>query len=97
MIRQEPRRELSMTIARAILRIATCGEESHISVSCGTGTSDGIPLSGSRIMPLANELAAEFGFPGRTEIVGRRQMRASINPLRLYSLTRISQMALVAP
>ena len=49
------------------------------------------------MMPLANEDAAEFGFPGRTEMVGSRQTRPSTYPLREYSLTSSSPMAFVAP
>ena len=47
-------------------------------------------------MPLAKLDAAEFGTPGRTEIVGSRHVRPSAKPLREYSLTISSPMALVA-
>ena len=49
------------------------------------------------MIPLAKDDAAEFGRPGRTEIVGRRQMRPSTWPRREYSLTSSSPTALVAP
>ena len=76
---------------------AASGDDSHMRVSSGTGQVDGSPFSGSRMMPLANEDAAELGWPGRTEIVGRRRTRPSTKPLREYSLTSSSPMALSAP
>ena len=53
------------------------GEVTHIRVVGATGHGASTPDSGSRMMPLANDDAALFGFPGRTVTVGRRRLRPS--------------------
>jgi hypothetical protein len=58
------------------------GDSNHTPVSGSTGQSHGSPFSGSRRMLLANDDAAAFGFPARTTIVGSRNERPSMKPLR---------------
>jgi MFS family permease len=81
-VRQVPRRVPSSAIACTRLATTMSGDESHSRVSIGTGRFEGRPASGSRMIPLAKEEAAEFGFPGRTTMVGSRQTRPSTKPLR---------------
>ena len=79
------------------LSIAVRGDDTHILVCGDTGHSARSPASGSRMMPLANDDAALFGWPGRTVIVGRRSERPSIMPLRVMSWTSSSPIAFCVP
>ena len=65
--------------------MTTSGEVIHRRMSSGTGHTDSMPDSGSRMMPLTNEDTAEFGAPGRTATVGTRQTTPSMKPRREYS------------
>ena len=49
---------------------ALAGEMTHIRVARSTGQIDSSPLTGSRMIPLANDDAAALGLPGRTVTVG---------------------------
>ena len=51
----------------------------------GTGSSAGNPSNGSRTIEEKKLLAALFGRPGRTMIVGSRSDTASMNPRRVAS------------
>ena len=62
---------------------ALAGEMTHIRVARSTGQIDSSPLTGSLMMPLANEDAAALGLPGRTVTVGRRSERPSTKPRRV--------------
>ena len=66
-------------------------------MSSGTGHTDSMPDSGSRMMPLTNDDTAELGSPGRTATVGTRHTTPSTKPRREYSVTRCSAMAFSAP
>ena len=59
------------------------GDSSQTRVAALTGQTEVSPLSGSRMMPLANDEAAAFGRPGRTLIVGSRSERPSTKPRRV--------------
>ena len=66
-------------------------------MSSGTGHTDSMPASGSRMMPLTNDDIAELGVPGRTATVGTRHTTPSMKPRREYSVTRCSAIAFAAP
>ena len=66
-------------------------------VSSGTGQTDSMPASGSRMMPLTNDDNAEFGWPGRTVTVASRTAMPSTNPRREYSRTSSSVIAFAVP
>ena len=68
--------------ARIRAAIAWRGDKIAIRVSGDTGHSASRPVSGSRMMLLANDEAARFGFPGRTTMVGKRTARPSTKFLR---------------
>ena len=62
-----------------------------------TGNTAGSPMSGSRIMPEKKLEAALFGFPGRTQMVGKRIPMPSKKPRRLKSASRSSPIAFWVP
>ncbi len=47
-----------------------------------TGSTASLPAKGSRMMLEKNPDAAALGFPGRTQMLGRRKLTPSKNPLR---------------
>ena len=59
------------------------GDANQCRTVSGTGSTASCPTSGSRMMPEKNPEAALFGFPGRTQIVGRRIPMPSKKPRRL--------------
>ena len=65
---------LAVLLASTVAR----GDDTGCDTSGDTGQTDSCPASGSRMMPLKNELAAPFGRPGRTVTVIRRALRPSM-------------------
>ena len=59
------------------------GEATGCVTDGSTGRIASCPASGSRMMPLKNELAAPLGLPGRTVTVFSRAERPSMKPLRV--------------
>ena len=68
----------SRQLAWRILLMAVRGLESQSDNEWDTGQTASLPFSGSRIMLLTNDEAALFGLPGRTQIVGNRNIRPSM-------------------
>jgi hypothetical protein len=56
-----------------------------------SGIVQGTPLSGSLIMPDKKLVTAAVDLSGRTEIVGKRREKPLMNPRRVKSLIRVSQ------
>ncbi len=73
------------------------GWRSRRRTASGTGSSADRPSSGSRMIEERNELAALFGRPGRTMMVGRRIDTASRKPRRDASARISSAAAFCAP
>ena len=68
--------------ARLNAATAWRGDKIAKRISGDTGHTAFRPVSGSRMMLLANDEAAWFGLPGRTTMVGKRTARPSTKFLR---------------
>ena len=66
-------------------------------VDVDTGSVVLIPFRGSRMIAEKHDDAAEFGFPGRTVMVGRRSDSPLMNPFLLKSATISSVASFWAP